>query len=193
MDIIKFSNKFDFEIQDNTILYNDDISKEDEFKFIPENERVILCETQDINNEIIASINDEIFIYAKNGHIYIDSRKNEKAIFDIDIIFNKCFDISIEKRHIGNVFLDGNLLFTLNDLFSEKNDSKTIVYNHEINVPLDSERQRYVTLAKINFNNLVVIFTYDRFLKEVTYSKFLFKVHYKHSSFNINLVTGNKI
>lgn len=193
MDIIKFSNKFDFEIQDNTILYNDDISKEDKFKIIPENERVVLCETHDINNEIIASINGEIFIYAKDSHIYIDSRENEKAIFDIDIIFNKCLDISIEKRHIGNVFLDGRLLFTLNDLFSEKNDSKTIVYNHEVNVPLDSERQRYVKLAKINFNNLVVIFTYDRFLKEVTYSKFLFKVHYKHSSFNINLVTGNKI
>ncbi|MEB7466173.1 CDP-glycerol glycerophosphotransferase family protein [Mammaliicoccus sciuri] len=193
MDIIKFSNKFDFEIQDNTILYNDDITKEDEFKIIPENERVVLCETHDINNEIIASINGEIFIYAKDSHIYIDSRENEKAIFDIDIIFNKCLDISIEKRHIGNVFLDGRLLFTLNDLFSEKNDSKTIVYNHEVNVPLDSERQRYVKLAKINFNNLVVIFTYDRFLKEVTYSKFLFKVHYKHSSFNINLVTGNKI
>lgn len=174
-------------------MYNDDITKEDEFKIIPENERVVLCETHDINNEIIASINGEIFIYAKDSHIYIDSRENEKAIFDIDIIFNKCLDISIEKLHIGNVFLDGRLLFTLNDLFSEKNDSKTIVYNHEVNVPLDSERQRYVKLAKINFNNLVVIFTYDRFLKEVTYSKFLFKVHYKHSSFNINLVTGNKI
>ncbi|GEM_PF-6464461 len=120
MDIIKFSNKFDFEIQDNTILYNDDISKEDEFKIIPENGRVILCETHDINNEIIASINREVFIYAVDGKIYIDSRKNEKAIFDYNIIFNKCLDISIEKRHIGNVFLDGNLLFTLNDLFSEK-------------------------------------------------------------------------
>ncbi|MDO0952352.1 hypothetical protein Q1L93_11110 [Mammaliicoccus sciuri] len=120
MDIIKFSNKFDFEIQDNTILYNDDISKEDEFKIIPENGRVILCETHDINNEIIASINRDVFIYAVDGKIYIDSRKNEKAIFDYNIIFNKCLDISIEKRHIGNVFLDGNLLFTLNDLFSEK-------------------------------------------------------------------------
>lgn len=70
MDIIKFSNKFDFEIQDNTILYNDDISKEDEFKFIPESGRVILCETHDINNEIIASINGENFIYAKDSHIY---------------------------------------------------------------------------------------------------------------------------
>ncbi|PTK01062.1 hypothetical protein, partial [Mammaliicoccus sciuri] len=62
MDIIKFSNKFDFEIQENAILFNDDIAKVDEFKYIPQNDRIILCETHDINNEIIASINGEVFI-----------------------------------------------------------------------------------------------------------------------------------
>lgn len=36
MDIIKFSNKFDFEIQENAILFNDDIAKVDEFKYIPQ-------------------------------------------------------------------------------------------------------------------------------------------------------------
>ncbi|QQQ09959.1 CDP-glycerol glycerophosphotransferase family protein [Mammaliicoccus sciuri] len=193
MDIIKFSNKFDFEIQENAILFNDDIAKVDEFKYIPQNDRIILCETHDINNEIIASINGEVFIYAVDGKIYIDSRKNEKAIFDYNIIFNKCLDFRIENRHVGEVYLDGIHLFSLNDIFSEKNDVKTLVYNHDLDLSLDSDRQRYVSLAKINFNNLVVIFTYDRFLKEISYSKFLFKLHYKNSNFNIRLINSNNI
>lgn len=193
MDIIKFSNKFDFEIQENAILYNDNISKEDKFSYMPDNDKIILCKTNDINNEIIASINNKIFIYALDGFIYADSKENNEAIFNFEIEFNKCLDFELKNRHVGEVFLDGNYLFSLNDLFSEKNDVKTIVYNQDIELHLESDRQRYVSLAKIKFNNLVCMFTYDRFLKEISYSKFVFKLHYINKNFNIRLINANNI
>ncbi|RIN22942.1 CDP-glycerol glycerophosphotransferase family protein, partial [Mammaliicoccus vitulinus] len=106
---------------------------------------------------------------------------------------NKCLDIQIVNRHVGEIYLDGNLIFSINDLFSEKNDTKTIVYNNDFELNIESDRQRYISLAKINFNNLVIIITYDRFLKEIIYRKFIFKLHYKNELFDLRLINSNNI
>ncbi|WP_323703198.1 CDP-glycerol glycerophosphotransferase family protein [Mammaliicoccus sp. Dog046] len=193
MTVIKFSNKFDFEIQDNAILFNDNISKEDKFKYIPKDDKVLLCKTNDINDEIIACIDDKTFIYAWNGHIYADSQEIKDSIFNYEVIINKCLDIQIANRHIGEFYLEGKLLFTLNDLFSEKNDTKTIVYTHDFDLGIESERQRYITIAKLKFNNLVVIITYDRFLNEIIYRKFIFKLHYQNENFSLRMINSNNI
>ncbi|WP_422404149.1 CDP-glycerol glycerophosphotransferase family protein [Mammaliicoccus sp. JADD-157] len=192
MKIKRFSNKFDFEIQGNAILYSDIKVNEDRLVEIPSNNKKALCITE-MNNQIIAKIDKDIIVYAKDGYIYIDSSNNKDNIFEYEIIYNNYLDFSVSERYIGEIYFEEHLLFVLEDLFVEKNESKVVVYKESLNIQITSERQRYVSLAKLKFNNVIIIITYDRFLKEITYNKFLYEIHYKHEDFTISLINSNNI
>uniref|UniRef100_UPI001C5CB75A hypothetical protein n=1 Tax=Staphylococcus haemolyticus TaxID=1283 RepID=UPI001C5CB75A len=83
-------------------------------------------------------------------------------------------------------------MFELDDFFSHGYYEKIIVENsfekiENFNISFE-ERQRYVGLANISYNNIKMFITFDRFLNEIILIKTPFNVSYINKDINISLL-----
>ncbi|WP_038677988.1 hypothetical protein [Staphylococcus xylosus] len=169
MEVKKYSNLFDFDIQNNMLLYVDPTTKENFSLDITYIKREFICDMS-VSDRLLATINESVLIYVKDRKVVIEKQTFSEPIFDITIKnLNKSdINLDIKKGYIVKIKMGNELLFELDNFFEhnidEKIISKEILKNINANI---NDRQRYIGLSNIDYNNIKIFITYDRFLKEI--------------------------
>lgn len=195
MEVKKYSNLFDFDIQNNMLLYVDPITKENFSLDITNIKREFICDMS-VGDRLLATINESILIYVKDRKVVIEKQTISEPIFDITIKnLNKSdINLDIKKGYIVEIKMGNELLFELDNFFEhnidEKIISKEILKNINANI---NDRQRYIGLSNIDYNNIKIFITYDRFLKEIKLVKSPFNIEYINSMLKVELVNSNNL
>lgn len=156
MEVKKYSNLFDFDIQNNMLLYVDPTTKENFSLDITYIKREFICDMS-VSDRLLATINESVLIYVKDRKVVIEKQTFSEPIFDITIKnLNKSdINLDIKKGYIVKIKMGNELLFELDNFFEhnidEKIISKEILKNINANI---NDRQRYIGLSNIDYNNI---------------------------------------
>lgn len=196
MNITKYSNLFDFDIQDNLIIYDDPFTGENYKVDISGTRNVKICNIF-AQDRLLATIGDKYLIYVKDNEVWIKSQQIDNELYDVSIKRlnnNNDLKINFENGYIANIKLGEELLFVLKDFFVHEIDEKIIVKKLEYRNQLKyNERQRYIGIANINFNNIKIFITYDRLLSEIKMKKMPYKLESINDSLKIELINANNL
>ncbi|WP_057511727.1 CDP-glycerol glycerophosphotransferase family protein [Staphylococcus sp. NAM3COL9] len=195
MKVKKYSNLFDFDIQNNFIIYVDPRTTENCTLDIDHIDNTYICDIK-VSNRLIASIDNRLLIYVKNNKVFITKCELYKQIFDVEIKNLNKSNIKLEfkKGYIAEIKLGDDLLFELDDFFAHTTDEKIIANKIFKKLNIDfNDRQRYIGLANIKYNNIKIFITYDRFLKEIKFKKTPFNIEYLNKYINVEFINANNL
>lgn len=195
MKVKKYSNLFDFDIQNNSIIYVDPMTTENCTLDINHIDNTYICDIK-VSNRLIASIDNRLLIYVKNNKIFITKCELYKQVFDVEIKNLNKSNIKLEfkKGYIAEIKLDDDLLFEVDDFFAHTTDEKIIANKIFKKLNIDfNDRQRYIGLANIKYNNIKIFITYDRFLKEIKLKKTPFNIEYLNKYINVEFINANNL
>ncbi|MBE9446771.1 CDP-glycerol glycerophosphotransferase family protein [Enterococcus faecalis] len=198
MQVKKYSNLFDFDIQENIMIYTNPSTNEDQHLNLSDIKHAEIGKII-ASNRLLAVIDDNLIVYLDNEIIHIVNRNFIDKLFDLEInkINNSNIKINFKNKYIAEITLGNTLLFELDDFFSHGYYEKIIVENsfekiENFNISFE-ERQRYVGLANISYNNIKMFITFDRFLNEIILIKTPFNVSYINKDINISLLNFNNL
>ncbi|MDW3905987.1 CDP-glycerol glycerophosphotransferase family protein [Staphylococcus saprophyticus] len=198
MNIKKYSNIFDFDIQDNIMIYTDPVENEDHQLNLLDYKNEYICDIH-VNDRILAVIGDRLILYVKNEKIGITDFDFVENLFDLEIkvLNNSNLKINFKNKYIAEITIDGILLFQLDDFFAHSYYEKIITFNlFKIKDSSDiifEDRQRYIGLANIKYNNIKMFITFDRFLNEIILMKIPFNITYINKHMYIELLNSNNM
>ncbi|MGJ5718975.1 hypothetical protein ACSBQ5_14255, partial [Staphylococcus equorum] len=82
----------------------------------------------------------------------------------------------------------------VDDFFAHTTDEKIIANKIFKKLNIDfNDRQRYIGLANIKYNNIKIFITYDRFLKEIKLKKTPFNIEYLNKYINVEFINANNL
>lgn len=143
MEVKKYSNLFDFDVQNNMLLYVDPITKENYSLDIANIKREFICDMS-VGDRLLATINESVLIYVKDRKVMIEKQTISEPIFDITVQnLNKSnINLDIKKGYIAEIKIENELLFELDNFFEHNIDEKIISKEILKNINAINDRQR---------------------------------------------------
>ena len=195
MDIKKYSNLFNFNIQNDIMIYTDPTTLEDNSLKLSDIENEEICDLK-VSNRLLSVIDDYLLVFVKHNKVKIANKYKIDYIFPVEIHnFNKSeVKINFTNKYIAQIEIDNVLLFEVDDFFAHNSYQKIVVQKLSDNTSINySNRQRYVKICTIEYNNITIFISYDRFLNEIKLVKLLFDVSYINENIYIELLSPQKL
>lgn len=195
MIIKKYSNLFNFNIQNDIMIYTDPTTLEDNSIELSDIENEEICDLK-VSNRLLSVIDEYLLVFVENNKVRIANKSKINYVFPVEIHnFNESeVKINFINKYIAQIEMGKNLLFEIDDFFAHNSYEKTISQklSDQININYD-DRQRYVKLCTIEYNNIKIFISYDRFLNEIELVKLLFDISYTNENIYIELLSPQKL